>query len=190
MESSVILNLTDNQSGKPVQKNIPYINPEASADKLKTFGQMTAALTKDTYVGTTRVDKIDLDTATTRPVNQITLRLKKDSAYETVAVNLSNPVINVPVSKLYFASAENPCWWFSIYTPADGTCPTATFSNSDTYFNYMRRDYNQNYWLYQCLTPVAEAVAGYSVTINLHFIATTEYNSYDLPITINITEDV
>ena len=48
---------TKTSLGKKSTINIPYVNPQATNDKLRQFAQMLVALTKDNYVETTKVTK-------------------------------------------------------------------------------------------------------------------------------------
>lgn len=59
--TSIIVTTADYLSGNLQQTSLTYVNPNADNSKLKTFAQMTAALSKDSYVKTTRVDKTELD---------------------------------------------------------------------------------------------------------------------------------
>ena len=61
MSTSLIINTEDYLTGSPQQMTITDINPNATNANLKTFAQMTAALSKDTYVKAARVDKEELD---------------------------------------------------------------------------------------------------------------------------------
>ena len=60
-KTSIIINSTD-ALGKSSQKTFTDVNPNASNDQLATFGQMLAAVSSNTYNGTTRIDKTDCDT--------------------------------------------------------------------------------------------------------------------------------
>ena len=61
MSTSLIIQTEDYLTGSPQQMTITDINPNATNANLKTFAQMTAALSKDTYVKAARVDKEELD---------------------------------------------------------------------------------------------------------------------------------
>ena len=60
MDTSLILK-TVNSQGKAQQKTVTFANSAASSANLKIFAQKLNALTTDTYVGTSRIDKTDLD---------------------------------------------------------------------------------------------------------------------------------
>ena len=64
-KSNLIITMNDHESGKAQQKTITDINPQASSSKLATWGQMTAALSKDGYVKTTRIDRTECDVVKT-----------------------------------------------------------------------------------------------------------------------------
>lgn len=64
-KSNLIITMNDYESGKEQQKTITDINPQASSSKLATWGQMTAALSKDSYVKTTRIDRTECDVVKT-----------------------------------------------------------------------------------------------------------------------------
>ena len=48
---------TKTSLGKKSTINIPYVNPQATNEKLRQFAQMLVALTNDTYIETTKVTK-------------------------------------------------------------------------------------------------------------------------------------
>lgn len=60
-KTSIIINSTDT-AGKAAQKTFTDVNPNASNAQLATLGQMLAAVSTNTYNGTTRIDKTDCDT--------------------------------------------------------------------------------------------------------------------------------
>ena len=59
--TSIIIETQDYLTDKVQQKTIDHVNPDASSANLVTFAQKTAALSKDSYLKTTRIDKIDCD---------------------------------------------------------------------------------------------------------------------------------
>ena len=59
MDTSLIINATN--SGKKVTKAITNINPDKDNTILKTFAQKVNALTTNTYVDATRVDKMSVN---------------------------------------------------------------------------------------------------------------------------------
>ena len=63
MDTSLIINAT--QAGKKVTKAISNINPEKDNTVLKTFAQKVNALTTNTYVGATRINKQSVEEAST-----------------------------------------------------------------------------------------------------------------------------
>ena len=48
-------------SNKALQKSITYANPEASNSDLVNFNKALIGLTDNTYVSTTRIDRMKLD---------------------------------------------------------------------------------------------------------------------------------
>ena len=85
-KTSVILTARD-ESGKDLQKSLTDINPDATNAQLMTFAQKLNSMTKNTYISTTRVDKINCDTepGDTRPTPTLTL----DKTSDTVT-NITN----------------------------------------------------------------------------------------------------
>lgn len=59
--TSLVINSADYSTGKAQQTTITGVNPKVGTETLQTFAQMTAALSKDTYVKAERVDKANLD---------------------------------------------------------------------------------------------------------------------------------
>ena len=59
MDTSLIINATN--SGKKVTKAITNINPDKDNTILKTFAQKVNALTTNTYVDATRVNKMSVN---------------------------------------------------------------------------------------------------------------------------------
>lgn len=63
---SITINATDSNQKKTATK-IPYVNPQASDDVLKTFAEKCAELSSDTYTGTTKTTEEDITDATNQP---------------------------------------------------------------------------------------------------------------------------
>ena len=61
METSLSMKTTS-QTGTKNTTTLSYVNPNASDELLKTYAQKLASLTTDTYNGTTKIQKTDLDT--------------------------------------------------------------------------------------------------------------------------------
>lgn len=59
--TSLVINSADYSTGKAQQTTITGVNPKVGTETLQTFAQMTAALSKDTYVKAERVDRANLD---------------------------------------------------------------------------------------------------------------------------------
>ena len=71
MDTSLIINSTN--SDKKVSKAISNINPEKDNAVLKTFAQKVNALTTNNYVDATRVNKMSVNEATTKPEPTLTI---------------------------------------------------------------------------------------------------------------------
>lgn len=59
---SLILTSAQAGTGKKLTKTITNVNPNATADVMKTFAQKLSALTTDTYIQTDCIDKHNVDT--------------------------------------------------------------------------------------------------------------------------------
>lgn len=62
MATNIIIETTS-ASGKKLQKAITNVNPNATNYELKVFAQKLNSLTSNTYVGTTRIDRVDISDA-------------------------------------------------------------------------------------------------------------------------------
>lgn len=62
MATNIIIETTS-ASGKKLQKAIANVNPNATNYELKVFAQSLNSLTSNTYVGTTRIDRVDISDA-------------------------------------------------------------------------------------------------------------------------------
>ena len=60
MDTSLVITTKDHLTDETQTKTITNINPQAANSDLKTFAQMTAALSKDAFVKATRIDKTEL----------------------------------------------------------------------------------------------------------------------------------
>lgn len=58
--TELVISRTDYATGKSQQSTITNINPNVANSTLKTFAQMTAALSKDSFAKATRVVKTEL----------------------------------------------------------------------------------------------------------------------------------
>ncbi|MBQ3444252.1 MAG: hypothetical protein IJG33_13515 [Selenomonadaceae bacterium] len=73
MSTSLIIQTEDHITGSAQQMTVTDINPNATNANLLTFAQMTAGLSKDTYVKSARVDKVELDNPLPAPPIQYIL---------------------------------------------------------------------------------------------------------------------
>lgn len=60
MQTSIQISLRDSE-GVTKQKSFAYINPSATSAELVAFARGIVSLSDDTYVKTTRINKIDCD---------------------------------------------------------------------------------------------------------------------------------
>ena len=60
MDTSLVITTKDHLTDETQTKTITNINPQAASSDLKTFAQMTAALSTDAFVKATRIDKTEL----------------------------------------------------------------------------------------------------------------------------------
>lgn len=89
MSTSLIIQTEDHITGSAQQMTVTDINPNATNADLLTFAQMTAGLSKDTYVKSARVDKSELDNSKPAPPIQYIL-CDGDKFIE-------NGVLNIPL---------------------------------------------------------------------------------------------
>lgn len=158
------------------QKAVTDINPDASVQELLDFSEAFVALTNDTYVKTTRIDKTDCDTLT-----PLVFKLNYNNTdYEAGAT------INIPLSAVNESNA------FSI----NGKCVPSSTEYVATRPTYISTDLvpsiNQIV-LYaggtaKFETKLAEKKVG-TIIMNVHIISTNQniadfYGSW----TVNITE--
>lgn len=191
-KSSIIIGYTDHSSGKAQQKTITDINPQASNAKLATWGEMTAALTKDNYVKTTRIDRRECDNANTRPITEFTYNY---SGSNPIAVP-SNFIIDTPTSdNLKTLSVR-------LRTPIDSAPQVLNYSdNAEDYkIGLIDITYGGEYgwvsgrglWTFNIAsasdTTQRKVITPRTITFTLHFDATPNYDAYDQEFTFNITE--
>lgn len=69
METSLSMRTTS-QNGTKNTTTLSYVNPSASDELLKTYAQKLASLTSDTYNGTTKIQKTDLDSEAETKLNR------------------------------------------------------------------------------------------------------------------------
>ena len=81
MSTSLIIQTEDHITGSAQQMTVTDINPNATNADLLTFAQMTAGLSKDTYVKSARVDKVELDAS--------------KSAFNVTSLTITSTVFNV-----------------------------------------------------------------------------------------------
>lgn len=85
METSISMK-TLAQDGSKNTTTLSYVNPNASDANLKQYAQKLAALTDDTYQGSTKIEKTDLDNPAVKASRDIALWKSDDGGYEYVTV--------------------------------------------------------------------------------------------------------
>ena len=119
MSTSLIIAFADYSTGKAQQTTITGVNPKAANADLQTFAQMTAALSKDTYVKAERVDKLGLDSGlkTPHPVTRWQAILQGG---ETVTIE--DGVLNITTAQVRTNKPANYRPWidFTLTTPTGG----------------------------------------------------------------------
>ena len=119
-KSNIIITMNDHISGKAQQKTITDINPAAASSKLATWGQMTAALSKDSYVKTTRIDKTECDTPKTQiAMTAMTMRVLSGNTYAPLTFDGHDATITVPLSDVR-GTAPNADTTFYFAPTVDG----------------------------------------------------------------------
>lgn len=194
MDTSLVITTKDHLTDETQTKTITNINPQAASADLKTFAQMTAALSKDAFVKATRIDKTELDT--TKPARTIT-SFKYSKTVNGAMASLdvpSNGIINIAVSEV-----RVKCILFTLKTPYDvapqfrnlSSTSNATVASAEYHFIGYSND--SSAWslpiaTHQDYSSRQDVTAGV-VSFTLHFDETDEFAAFDQPITINITEE-
>lgn len=169
-KSSLIVTTEDHITGNTQQKTITDINPQANDAHLKTWGQMVAGLSKDSYVKSDRVDKRNLDTDS-KTGRTLTLTLGGTYTFDLAQDSINIPLsaidstdksiagsLTVPAndtSKLIASNLNNLTFrWNQITYRGDITGPTSNFvwrfifSQSDTPFSASVKFFLSNNNLY------------------------------------------
>ena len=185
MATSLIVTTADYQTGKTQQTTFTGVNPAATAAELQTFGEMTAALSKDTFVKATRVEQVDCSvTKPARPVPSL-MYLRRDTE-----INFPEEgVVNLTTSQIYIAGGRGQLV-VRIRTPYDGMAPVivnpvaegTTVSLNTVNFSATGLRWHITWDLPQGDVPVC------SFSFTLHFDETSEYQAFDKLLTFNVTE--
>ena len=193
MDTSLVITTKDHLTDETQTKTITNINPQAASSDLRTFAQMTAALSKDAFVKATRIDKTELDT--TKPARTIT-SFKYSKTVNGAAASLDVPsdgIINIALSEV-----RTKCILFILKTPYDVAPRLLDFSSSSNAqfasaeYHFLGYSSDSSAWnlpiaTHQDYSARQDVTAGV-VSFTLHFDETDEFAAYNKPITINITE--
>lgn len=195
-QSNIIINYTDHVSGKAQQKTITNINPTASSADLATWGAMTAALTKDTYSKTTRIDRTECDTP---KATRTTSKLRWESSSHSATNVPSDDVINVTTASMAKGSSSYAKIVIAAKLSDQFIVPVATISSSvstetwvlttlsytaDTNVYSTKDEWAITFLLGTGADPVAQ-----TVTIDITFPATNTSAAWSKTLTFNITEE-
>lgn len=178
--SSLIVTTEDHTTGNTQQKTITDINPQANDAHLKTWGQMVAGLSKDSYVKSDRVDKRNLDTDS-KPDRTLTLTLGGSYTF-----NLAQDSIDIPLSAI---DSTNKTIQGSLRVPADDTSKLIASDLNNISFQWTQITYtapvtgsttnfNWRFIVSQTDTPFSASIKFFLPNNNL-------YNAWEKTITIN-----
>lgn len=194
-KSNLVITMTDYESGKEQQKTITDINPTASSSKLATWGQMTAALSKDGYVKTTRIDRTECDNDTRTPFPKaITVAIWNDAQNKNVWTDISNvsEPINMDLKTFGEASTMSINLVIAGTSTADSVAQHSqgyiTNIQSSINFAFTKAEHsptnNNGAWVLVLSAP--NKTTG-SVTFDIRFDETYTHTAYSKTFTINIT---
>ena len=89
MSTTTSINITTIRDNEKKQKSITYINPLTSSQELIDFAQSIVAVTNDSYDKTTRIDRIDCDEVTARPITSKKFQTQAFNAQNEATINAS-----------------------------------------------------------------------------------------------------
>ena len=91
METSISMKTTA-QNGTKNTTTLSYVNPNSTPSEMKTYAQKLASLTTDSYTGSTRINKTDLDESADKLPRNIALWRGDEYGenYVTVQAAMSN----------------------------------------------------------------------------------------------------
>lgn len=192
MATSLIVTTADYQTGKTQQTTFTGVNPAATAAELQTFGEMTAALSKDTFVKATRVEQVDCSvTKPARTIGSVSpamLYIDGGNKY----FNLSqNPQVSVTKSQL---TLNENCFSVQLYAQTNldvimqikDIQATGSWQVVNYQYQNPRNSSAVHQWRLVMQGPNATDTDVVSFTI--HFDETDEFAAYDLPVEVTITE--
>ena len=195
-QSNIIINYTDHVSGKAQQKTITNINPAASSADLATWGAMTAALTKDTYSKTTRIDRTECDTP---KATRTTSKLRWESSSHSATNVPSDGIINISTADVAKGSSSYAKITIGIKISDQLILPTTSISSSVSTEEWavVTMSYTTSNNVYSTkdewaitfsLTNGNNPVAQ-TVTIDITFPETNTSAAWSKTLTFNITEE-
>lgn len=113
MATSLIVTTADYQTGKTQQTTFTGVNPAATAAELQTFGEMTAALSKDTFVKATRVEQIDCSVTKQHHLlsNPSIRKAGASSPYQLFTLNQETGIYEATCPTEYFAGGFAALWF-------------------------------------------------------------------------------
>lgn len=112
--TSLIVTTADYQTGKTQQTTFTGVNPAATAAELQTFGEMTAALSKDTFVKATRVEQTDCAVTKQHHLLSTTSSIRKagaSSPYQYFTLNQETGIYEATCTTDYFAGGFASLWF-------------------------------------------------------------------------------
>lgn len=199
-KTSIIVESTNHVSGKNQQLTIQNVNPQASRGHLATWGQMTAALTKDSYGKTVRIDRIecDNDPRPQRPITQLRIYMKNSggSSLSPRNIPLDTKTFTTDTTSLASVTISGETWCrfpLLINTPYDvpphisvETTGQATFARRTFAYGFDNENATaKDLWACEIVGNTLEAA---TITIHVHFDETTTYQPCDFDITVNVEE--
>lgn len=123
MDSSLIINATN--SGKKVTKAITNINPEKDNSILKTFAQKVNALTTNSYVDATRVNKMSVEEQGGGGKTEPTLTIDNKGRYSYDGDGEIFGYLDTADVGLYINRVDKTC---SIIVTGDPAIPPVTYT--------------------------------------------------------------
>lgn len=182
-KSSLIVTTEDHITGNTQQKTITDINPQANDAHLKTWGQMVAGLSKDSYVKSDRVDKRNLDTDS-KTGRELTLKIQnaQTSTVSNVPLDLSQDTFDIPLSYIQASSTSTA---MSLGTPTDDTSRLFLSNLTGASLQWNQITYSTSYTGYAWRFNYEQITEPFTVSFKLALSANSLYNAWEKSITIN-----
>ena len=143
MATSLIVTTADYQTGKTQQTTFTGVNPAATAAELQTFGEMTAALSKDTFVKATRVEQIDCSVTKQHHLlsNPSIRKAGASTPYQSFTLNQETGIYEATCPTEYFAGGFAALWFACSNcfqsTPFTSPYLVSDNVNANTYFIWL-----------------------------------------------------